>query len=163
MSPSDLLPPARAHLLKLANLLKITPPTGEQESDRWAGGGYFIFKSLTMRVPLGSEHLKRKKTSCHIQIDVFSSPGLNANTTGSFLCKEDEKTREESQNTFSSRENIRSEDKQVARYKGRRPHSFTTSRQSFQDSSLLSWTENFYLPSSSVLCFGLYLWCLEFF
>lgn len=107
MSPSDLLPPPRTHLLKLPKCLKIMPPTGDQVSNTWRGWGeHFIFKVLTRHIPLGSKHPKRK-TSCHIHIDVFSSPGLISwssrgitDVTGSILCKEDKKNRAKSQNTF---------------------------------------------------------------
>lgn len=143
MSPRDLLPPPRTHLLKLPKCLKIMPPTGDQVSNIWRGG-HFIFKVLTRHIPLGSKHLKRK-TSCRIHIRVFSSPGLIfwssrgiTNVTGSILCNEDKKNRAKSQNTFSGGKNLRS--KYLAVWYKRTDSSFTTSRPSLQDSSLLSST-----------------------
>lgn len=77
MSPSDLLPPPRTHLLKLPKFLKLMPPTGNQVSNAWPEGGHFIFEALTRHIPLG-QNIWREKASCHIHVDVFSSPWLTS-------------------------------------------------------------------------------------
>lgn len=128
-------------------------------------GGTFHIRSINKAHPTRSEHLKRKSILPHPRRCIFITLAHflvlkgHHKHQGSILCNEDKKNRAKSQNTFSSGKNLRSKYLE-AWYKRRTDSSFTTSRQSLQDSSLLSSTEKWeaqfrIFPFLSPQCFVL--------
>lgn len=95
--------------------------TSVQHISQWET---FHIEIMTLHIPIGTEQLKRQHPATSRQLQIHPQgqvPGFQraggrsgciTNITGSILCNKDKKNREKSQNTFSSRKNIRSDSKQ---------------------------------------------------